>query len=454
MPETPQESFILAYPKKPIAGVLSTLIPESRANEFAELERENTQRVWKVRGIVSDHLPLAGTLLSVLERRPEHQFYLNGNLLSIYLHSGGRNAVYYDLVGDEEGRVRHIEVQVETPLPGKAIFLAWRPMNALLDSLMRMGQFPWALQRLELISPRDGEVLAYELVLPFGDGIRLGPLGGIQQSPPFAPYDAIFREANTSPSPFYKLLCAYRVYEGTNPIRRWLREQCERLGIAERLPRELEVDLEELIGLGLDREFVARVKTVADMFEQLRGLRDAIAHFLIKGEQGSAHVYLADGEAIRSYSTSAGILLLCAHRSLESLRDAKLGALAKLSRSQRELVMVIRPMGKGLMCHAMYYANEVRQVAEFQVITEAAVTPQEVKLATKLLGSLEGPFEPENYEDGYQARLAELLDKKQKGETVTATPAPTPRAPAVDMLAALQASLDAAASKRGRSAVQ
>jgi DNA end-binding protein Ku len=82
------------------------------------------------------------------------------------------------------------------------------------------------------------------------------------------------------------------------------------------------------------------------------------------------------------------------------------------------------------------------------------VTPQEVTLATKLLGSLEGPFEPENYADGYQARRAELLDKKQKGETVTATPAPTPRAPAVDMLAALQASLDVAASKRGRPAVQ
>jgi DNA end-binding protein Ku len=138
----------------------------------------------------------------------------------------------------------------------------------------------------------------------------------------------------------------------------------------------------------------------------------------------------------------------------QALGKAKLGALARLSRRQRERVMVIRPFGKGLLCHALHYGAEVRQVAEFGVVAEAAVTPQEVTLATKLLGSLEGPFEPENYADGYQARRAELLDKKQKGETVTATPAPTPRAPAVDMLAALQASLDAAVSKRGRAAVQ
>ena len=139
---------------------------------------------------------------------------------------------------------------------------------------------------------------------------------------------------------------------------------------------------------------------------------------------------------------------------VKGLRKNKTAALARLSRSQRELVMVIRPQGKGLVCHAMYYPAEIRQVAEFEVITEAACTPEEEKLAGKLLGSLEGPFEPENYEDGYQARLAELLDKKQKGETVTATPPPAAKAPVVDMLAALQPSLDAATTGKRKTAVQ
>ena len=139
---------------------------------------------------------------------------------------------------------------------------------------------------------------------------------------------------------------------------------------------------------------------------------------------------------------------------VKALRKNKTAALARLSRSQRELVMVIRPQGKGLVLHAMYYPSEIRQVAEFEVITEAACTPEEEKLATKLVGSLEGPYEPESYEDGYQARLAELLEKKQKGETVTATPPPAAKAPVVDMLAALQASLDAATTGKRRAAIQ
>ncbi len=67
--------------------------------------------------------------------------------------------------------------------------------NALLDALVRNAELPWVLSRLELVSPEDGEVIAYEPVLPYRDGVRIGPLGGIDQLVPFAPYDAIYREA-------------------------------------------------------------------------------------------------------------------------------------------------------------------------------------------------------------------------------------------------------------------
>ena len=138
---------------------------------------------------------------------------------------------------------------------------------------------------------------------------------------------------------------------------------------------------------------------------------------------------------------------------LRGLRKNKTAALGKLSKSQREMVVIMRPFGKGLLCHSMFTGDQVRSVAEFDVIAEAATTPEEDKLACKLLASLEGPFEPEIYQDGYQARLQAMLDAKQKGETVIATPPPTAKAPVVDMLAALQASLDASAGKR-KAAVQ
>jgi len=86
--------------------------------------------------------------VALLARRPEHLFYSNGNPLSIYLHSGGRNAVYYDLLGNEEGRLQFIEVNVETPLPGKAIFLARRPLNSILASGRSAGGYTVSLGRV------------------------------------------------------------------------------------------------------------------------------------------------------------------------------------------------------------------------------------------------------------------------------------------------------------------
>lgn len=102
-----------------------------------------------------------------------------------------------------------------------------RASTAACRNRVRNLELPLVLTRLELVSPEDGEVIAYELVLPYRSGVRIGPFGGIDQLLPFPPYDAIYREAAVSGSPFYRLLCAFRIYDGTTDIRRWLREQCQ-----------------------------------------------------------------------------------------------------------------------------------------------------------------------------------------------------------------------------------
>ena len=112
-------------------------------------------------------------------------------------------------------------------MPSNALLLARMPLNALLDIITRNFDLPLVLQRLELLSPRDGSVLVTEMLIPNMRGIAMGPLGGIIQASQFAPYDALYREALTTSSPFYRLLCAWKMYEGTNRIRRWIREQCQ-----------------------------------------------------------------------------------------------------------------------------------------------------------------------------------------------------------------------------------
>ena len=139
---------------------------------------------------------------------------------------------------------------------------------------------------------------------------------------------------------------------------------------------------------------------------------------------------------------------------LKALKKNKTAAIARMSKNQREMVMVIRPFGMGLVCHAMYYPEEVREVPEFEAVTDVPCTDAEERLASELLASLEGPFQPEDYEDGFQARLKTLLDAKQKGGTVDATPTPADMPSALDLLSALQASLDASNRRKGTGQMQ
>jgi hypothetical protein len=204
--QIPPDANMLIFPGEPTPGALGVFVRHDRLNELRELEVEKQNRVWEVRGLISDHVPLAGDAVAALERGSYHLFHLKENPLWIYLHSGGRNAIYYQLVGDAEGKLSHIAVSVESRFPSNALLLARRPLNALLDVFSSDSGMPLLLQRLELMSPRDGGILLTEMLLPHRGGVVLGPLGGILQAVPFAPYDALYREALTTSSPFYRLL--------------------------------------------------------------------------------------------------------------------------------------------------------------------------------------------------------------------------------------------------------
>lgn len=316
---------LLIFPRDPTTGALGDFSKQSRTAETRTLEEARELRVWEVRAYISDSVPLAGDAAEALSRPCHHLFFLDESPLYIYLHEGGHRAVYYELVGDENRKLAYIGVRVESRLPSNALLLARRPINALLDVLTRDRDLPLTVQRLDLISPADGGVLISEMLIPARNGVVFGPLGGILQAVPFAPYDALYREALTNPSPFYRLLCAWKMYEGTNRLRRWLREQCVERNIVDRLPSDPEVDPQELIRMGFDATFVSGVRRAADLFDRLGDARGAIAHFLIEREGDENHVYLADGRHLMMYAIGASALLRYAHRVLEELRMFYMG---------------------------------------------------------------------------------------------------------------------------------
>jgi DNA end-binding protein Ku len=124
----------------------------------------------------------------------------------------------------------------------------------------------------------------------------------------------------------------------------------------------------------------------------------------------------------------------------EALKKENCAGLAKMVRSRREYLVIVRPSGDGLALHTLFYEDEVREVAEYGDHEGIEIGEKELELAQMFVQNLSAPFEPEKYEDSYRVALEELLNAKAEGQTIE-TPS-TPAAPATgDLMEALKASL-------------
>jgi DNA end-binding protein Ku len=124
----------------------------------------------------------------------------------------------------------------------------------------------------------------------------------------------------------------------------------------------------------------------------------------------------------------------------EALRQSGYAGVAKIAMHNREHIVILRPGGKGILLHTMYYPDEIRQVEEFRTDT-STVKPKELELAKTLVQSLEAAFEPEKYKDNYRENLQAMIKAKVEGKEVVETAAPTHKAPVIDILEALKMSI-------------
>jgi DNA end-binding protein Ku len=125
---------------------------------------------------------------------------------------------------------------------------------------------------------------------------------------------------------------------------------------------------------------------------------------------------------------------------LKAMEDSGYAAIAKLSMHQREHIVVIRPRANGMTLHTMFYANEIRSVAEYDRTDKAEPKEQEKKLAMQLIESLATRFEPEKYRDEYQESMRAMIQAKQQGQDVAEAAHPK-LAPVIDLMEALKKSL-------------
>lgn len=136
------------------------------------------------------------------------------------------------------------------------------------------------------------------------------------------------------------------------------------------------------------------------------------------------------------------------------LRDALVRtgqvAVVKVALRNREALAIVRAMDTVLVLQTMLWPDEVRG-AEFAEPEEGVeVRSQEVAMAESYIETLSTDFEPDRYHDQYRAALEELIEAKTEGRSVEAPTTPADTGQVVDLMAALQASVDAARKERGQ----
>jgi DNA end-binding protein Ku len=134
----------------------------------------------------------------------------------------------------------------------------------------------------------------------------------------------------------------------------------------------------------------------------------------------------------------------------QALLDADRMAVCTVAIRQRTSVAVLRVKEDVIVLQTMMWPDEIRN-PDFS-IEAGDVKPAEVKMANMLVETLAGDFEPGEFEDDYAEAVEALVKAKIEGGEVKKTPTTTKSSgEVVDLLAALQRSVDAAKTSRGES---
>lgn len=134
----------------------------------------------------------------------------------------------------------------------------------------------------------------------------------------------------------------------------------------------------------------------------------------------------------------------------DALQDADRVAIVKIALRQREQLATLRVHEGVLVLNTMLWPDEVR-TPDFGFLDEEIETrPAELAMASSLIDSMAGSFKADEFTDNYRAALQEVIDAKVEGrEVVQPEEAEEAPAAAIDLMAALKASVERAKKARG-----
>jgi DNA end-binding protein Ku len=136
-----------------------------------------------------------------------------------------------------------------------------------------------------------------------------------------------------------------------------------------------------------------------------------------------------------------------------AMEEAGKVAIGRFVMRNKQYTAAIRASDGHLMMSTLAYGDEVvspESIDELNGLEDVDVSDREVKMAEALVQSLTDEFRPDKYHDDYREQVLDLIAKKAAGEEFELPEPATEKPKIVDLMAALEASVEAAKTARKR----
>ncbi|MFO1079854.1 MAG: Ku protein [Reyranellaceae bacterium] len=117
-------------------------------------------------------------------------------------------------------------------------------------------------------------------------------------------------------------------------------------------------------------------------------------------------------------------------------------ALGRLVLHQRERLCALEPRDGGMLLTTLHAHDQIRSTAGVFGRDLPKPDPRMLEIAERIIEQQAAAFDPSRFVDRYEDALRELIARKAKGETVVSAEAAEPEEKVVDLMAALQRSLE------------
>ena len=131
------------------------------------------------------------------------------------------------------------------------------------------------------------------------------------------------------------------------------------------------------------------------------------------------------------------------------LENEELTAICKVVIKDREALAALDPFGDTMLMTTLHWPDEIRSTKELDLGDEDYdFKPAELKMAQQLVSAMTAEFDPSQYKDEYREALETIIQAKVEGEETVDVEAPEESGKLIDLMAALEASVNAAKASR------